>query len=97
MTNANPPLGPTRPIDEIVRLGKEMYERDILPQIEADHDGEFVAIDVDSGCWAVAGGMNQGAALDRLHAMQPDAINILCERVGYRGLYSFGGTKWRIK
>ena len=41
--------GPTRPIDEITRLGDEIYERDIRKQVEADHDGEVVAIDVESG------------------------------------------------
>ncbi len=39
--------GPTRPLDEI-------YERDVRKQVEADHDGEVVAIDVASGCWAIA-------------------------------------------
>ena len=41
--------GPTRPIDEIARLGDEIYERDVRPQVEADHHGEVVAIDVESG------------------------------------------------
>ena len=45
---------PTRPGDEIARLGREIYERDIRRQVEADHDGDYVAIDVDSGEWAVA-------------------------------------------
>ncbi len=43
----------TRPPDEIARLGDEIYERDIRPQVEADHQGEIVAIDVDSGCWGL--------------------------------------------
>ena len=34
-------------------MGKEIYERDIRPQVEADHDGEVVAIDVESGSWAI--------------------------------------------
>ena len=32
---------------------KEIFERDIRAQVEADHDGEIVAIDVDSGEWAI--------------------------------------------
>ena len=47
------PTGPTRPKEEIARLGDEIYERDIRRQVEADHDGELLAIDVDSGNWAV--------------------------------------------
>lgn len=38
-----------RPREEAARLGKKIYKRDILPQIEADHFGEYVAIDVDRG------------------------------------------------
>ena len=82
-----------RPRDETARLGKEMYERDILPQVEADHHGEYVAIDVDSGSWAVASG--EIVAVDRLREMRPDAVNVLCERVGYRALRSFGARSLR--
>ena len=41
-----------RPTEETARLGEAIYERDICAQVEADHDGEHVAIDVNSGCWA---------------------------------------------
>lgn len=42
-----------RPSEEMARLGKQIYERDIRPHVEADHPGEIVAIDVDSGDYAV--------------------------------------------
>ena len=74
--------------EETARLGKELYERDIRRQVEADHHGEIVAIDVDSGSWVVADG--EVIALDRLREMRPGAVNVLCERVGYRALRSFG-------
>ena len=79
---------PRRPREETARLGKELYEREIRRQVEADHHGEIVAIDVDSGGWVVGDG--EIAALDRLREMHPGAINVLCERVGYRALRSFG-------
>ena len=79
----------TRPKDEIARLGDEIYERDIREQVVADHDGEFVAIDVESGEWAVAG--EERAAAERLRAQQPDAINVWLLRVGYRAVGSLGG------
>ena len=60
---------PTRPRDEIARLGDELYERDIRSQVEADHHGEVVAIDVDSGSWAI--GDNVIAATDRLRDTTP--------------------------
>ena len=47
-TQSPMPATPTRPQDEIARLGDEVYLRDIRPQVEADHHGEYVAIDVAS-------------------------------------------------
>ena len=82
-----------RPREEAARLGKEIYKRDILPQIEADHFGEYVAIDVDSGNWAVAD--NEIAAMERLRSARPSAANVLMERVGYRALRSFGAGSLR--
>ena len=84
---------PTRPSEEIVHLGKEIYERDIRRQVEAEHVGEVVAIDVESGDWAID--ENVIASTDRLRAQRPEAINVFCERVGYRTLYSFGGRSLR--
>ena len=84
---------PRRPREETARLGKEIYERDIRGQVEADHHGEVVAIDVDSRSWAIANG--EIAAVDRLRALHPSAVNVLCERVGYRALRSFGAGSLR--
>ena len=84
---------PRRPREETARLGKEIYDRDIRRQVEADHHGEIVAIDVDSGNWTVADG--ETAAVDRLRARRPSAVNVLCERVGYRALRSFGAGSLR--
>ncbi len=90
------PTAPTRPRDEIAHLGREIYQRDIRPQVEADHHGEVVAVDVDSGSWAI--GEEVIEAVDRLRAQRPEAINVLCERVGYRTLDSFGGgSRWRAE
>ncbi len=38
---------------EIARLGKEIYERDIRHKVGADHHGEIVSIDVDTGIWVI--------------------------------------------
>ena len=53
MTNAKRLAYPSRPREESARLGKEIYERDIMHLVEDDHDGEFISIDIDSGAWAV--------------------------------------------
>ena len=84
---------PRRPREETARLGKELYERDIRRRVEANHHGEIVAIDVDSGSWVVADG--EIAAVDRLRETRPGAVNVLCERVGYRALRSFGARSLR--
>ena len=84
---------PTRPREEVARLGKEIYERDIRSKAEARHFGEYVAIDVESGDWAVAS--SDGEALERLRALRPGAVDVLMERVGYRALHSFGAGSLR--
>ena len=85
---------PSRPAEETARLGDEIYERDIRQQVEADHRGEVVAIDVESGNWAI--GDNVIAATDRLRAKRPDAYDVWCLRVGHRALYHFGGRSLRM-
>ena len=72
----NTPGGEPRPTErmsseETVRLGKEIYERDIRHQVEADHVGKIVAIDVDSGNWAM--GDEVLVAAERLRAKRPEA------------------------
>ena len=79
--------------EETTRLGKAIYERDIRPQVEADHSGEYVAVDVDSGSWAIADDVL--AAARRLRAQHPEAIDVWLLRVGYRALHHFGGRPWR--
>ncbi len=92
-TQSPKPTAPTRPRDEIARFGKEIYERDIRHRVEADHIGEVVSIDVDTGEWAI--GAEVLEAVDRLRAQRPDAINVWSERAGYRALASIGGGSLR--
>ncbi|MXY78223.1 MAG: hypothetical protein F4Y94_00590 [Chloroflexi bacterium] len=78
-----------RPREETARLGDEIYERDIRPQVEDEHDGEYVAIDVDSRDWAVSDDLL--AAAKRLREMRPEAVDVWTVRVGYRATASIGG------
>ena len=75
--------------EEVKRLGEEIYERDIHALVKDAHDGEFLAIDVDSGSWAVDDDLL--VARDRLGEKQPDALNVWLLRVGYRTMASIGG------
>ena len=89
MSDTGTTTRPRRPSEETARLGDETYERDIRSLVEADHHGEVVAIDVNSGSWAV--GDDVIAATDRLQTKRPDAIDVWLLRVGHRALHHFGG------
>ena len=78
-----------RPNVETARLGDKIYERDIQRQVEADHHGEYVAIDVDSGNWAISDDLR--VAVKRLRKQCPGAIDVWLLRVGHRALHHFGG------
>ncbi len=93
MANATTPARKRRLKEETARLGDEIYQRDVKSQVEASHDGEYVAIDVDSGLWAVA--ENELAASDGLLAQCPNAIDVWLLRVGYRAVASIGGGALR--
>ena len=84
---------PTRPKEEIARLGDEIYQRDIRSKVEADHHGDVVAIDVATGTWAV--GDNVIVATDRLREKRAGAVDVWLLRVGHRALHHFGGRPLR--
>ena len=83
---------PTRPKEEIARLGQEIYKRDLRSQVEATCRGKVLAIDVDTGCYAMADTASMAAK--RLRAQQPNA-SVWLMRVGYRTLRHFGGSSLR--
>ena len=82
-----------RPKEETARLGDDIYRRTIKARVEAGHDGGYVAIDVNSGHWAVA--ESELAASDSLQEQCPDAIDVWLLRVGYRAVASIGGGSLR--
>ncbi len=83
---------PRRPREETARLGDEIYERDIRAQVEGDHHGRVIAIDIDSGDYAIAD--TASGAAKHLREQHPDA-DIWLMRVGYRTLRHFGGSSLR--
>ena len=82
MVNPETPTRERRPKEETARLGDEIYTRGVKAQVQTGHDGEYVAIDVDSGRWAVA--ESELAASDSLLTQCPNAIDVWLLRVGYR-------------
>ena len=83
---------PTRPSEEIARLGDEIYERDIRSNVEVTQHGKIVAIDVDSGDYTIAD--TALAAADALRERRL-ALNVWAVRVGYPALRTFGGSSMR--
>ena len=83
----------TRPRDEIARLGDQIYEMDIRPKVEVDHHGEYVAVDIKSGSWAISDDLR--AAAKHLRTQHPDAIDVWLLRVGYRALHHLGSLPLR--
>ena len=75
------PKSPTKSYEEIFDRGAEIYDRDIAGRIEPRHNGKFVAIDVDSGEWALSGDCL--IAEDRVRDSRPEAVNFLYVTVGF--------------
>ena len=57
--------------EETARRGDELYERHIRHQVEKTHAGKVIAIDIDSGSYAIDD--NALTASKRLLTQRPDA------------------------
>lgn len=74
--------------EDVARRGDAIYER-LRGRLEAENHGKFVAIDVDSGDYAV--GETALAAASELRTRRPNAENWLV-RIGSRTLHRIGRT-----
>jgi hypothetical protein len=82
------------PIDEIARRGTELYETKIRPLVQPDNDGRILAIDIESGEYAVADESLEACQV--LIDKNPDA-QIWSLRIGYVAVGGFGGAVSREK
>ncbi|MBI3468163.1 MAG: hypothetical protein HY000_34595 [Planctomycetes bacterium] len=73
--------------EEHARLGSEMYDSRVRPQVEAGNHGKIVAIDIETGEYEVADQTVEAA--QRLLARCPDA-QIWAVRIGYPAVHRFG-------
>ena len=73
--------------DEIVRKGREIYERHVRAQVEAQHHGRIVAIDTESGDYEVADGVLPAAR--QLRGRRPGAVPYIL-RIGFPAVYTLG-------
>ena len=70
--------------EEVVRRGRDIYERRIRSEVEVEHDGEFVVVDIVTGSYEVD--KSDVAASDRALAKNPDAV-LYFLRVGRPAAY----------
>jgi hypothetical protein len=74
--------------EEVGRLGRELYERDIRPKVEKDNRGRYLVLDILTGQYEIAD--DDLIASDRLIEKKPDAI-LYGLRIGYPAAYRLGG------
>jgi hypothetical protein len=71
---------PPRTLDELARLGGEIYDRQVRPALRPEDDGKFVALDVETGDYEID--EDDYTAVARLQARKP-AADIWLMRAGY--------------
>ncbi len=77
---------------EIIRRGEELYAQKIRTKVEGKRNGEFLALDIESGDYEIA--PDELAALDRLKRKHPDAVPYIL-RVGFPTAVKLGATPVR--
>ncbi len=73
--------------EEFARRGDEIYQSQVRSKVETGNHGKIVAIDIESGAFAVA--ENIVSASDLLLAKYPDAQTWFI-RIGHPAVYHFG-------
>ncbi len=85
---------PETPSDDLVERGQSMYRQRLVSILEPWHDGEFVAVEPDSGRYFL--GSTASAALVAAHAAMPNNLFYLA-RVGRETAHTVGGHATRIR
>jgi len=82
-------------MDEIDTKGMTLYRERIATLVETSENvGKVIAIDVETGDFEIA---EEGLAAGlRLRERLPDA-SMLCLRIGYNAVYTFGGVLTQTK
>jgi len=73
--------------EEVGKRGQEIYERVLRAQVESQHWGKFLVLDIVSGTYEID--RDDLTASDRLLARQPDAV-LYGLRIGYPTAYRLG-------
>lgn len=78
---------PNDAAEDIARRGDEIYDQQVRAHVKAGNEGNVVAIDVETGAYAV--GKTALAASKRLRSQHPEA-EIWFVRIGHRALHRIG-------
>lgn len=73
--------------EEFARRGGAIYEKEVRPQLKADDHGKFIAIDIETGEYALDA--DELKACQKLRKRIPDS-QIWMVRVGYRTVHRIG-------
>ena len=78
---------PAVDIKELARRGQEYYDQHLRADLEPEHTGKFLVLDVDAGDYELD--ESQAAALERAIAKHPGTVFYIL-RVGYRAAARIG-------
>jgi hypothetical protein len=87
MRNTSVELSPKHSMDEFERRGDAFYAKIVTPEVERQHHGKFLAIDIETGLHAID--EQDLTATRALLEEQPDA-QIWLTRVGHPAAYRIG-------
>ncbi len=74
---------PRLSLEQLTRLGAEVFDRQVRPCLRPEDEGRFVALDIESGEYEVA---DDDAAVERLRLRLPEA-EVWLERAGHPTAY----------
>ena len=78
---------------EVGRIGREIYQRDIRPKVEAENVGRFIAIDIRNGAYEIDD--DDMKVVERYLAREPDG-ELLVLRIGYNAAHALGGRLRKV-
>lgn len=79
-----------RTLDELAKLGADIFDRQVRPALKPTDGGKYVAIDVETGDYEID--EDDYAAVARLRARKP-AADVWLMRAGYPTTYRMGAIR----
>lgn len=78
-------------VEEVAQRGRELYERKIRAEVEKEHAGKFLVVDVNTGEYEMD--EEDVAAFDRALVRNPGAV-LYGIRIGEPVAYRLGVSRW---